>query len=178
MLPCEWHAMCHSQKQVWYGFSRGVNGGSDRGFAGAPKVAKQKVTKLLAQSVPLKLEVEGVTPLEIKLAWNMYAAMTIESRLGEMGVRINILQDLKSYWTEMDCNRLAVGIWSCSQQDNPEYANEEGFEIISSYLTPDNYAAGMLALKEAFLQSLSETRRAAIRDLENKPDPTPAPSQL
>lgn len=139
---------------------------------------REKVTKLLAESVPLKLEVEGgVPPLELRLAWTMWAAMTIESRLRSEGVRINILQDLKSFWSEMDCNRLAVGIWSCSQQDNPEYANEEGFEIISSYLTPDNYSVAMLALKEAFLQSLSETRRKAIHDIESKSDPTPAPNQ-
>lgn len=145
-------------------------------------VKQVKVTKLLAQSVPLVLEVEGVPPLELKLAWTMYAAMTIESRLRSQGVLINILQDLKSYWMNLDCNRLAIGIWSCAQQDNPEYADEDGFEIISSYLTPDNYAPAMTALREAFLESLSEARRKIIKEVEAKalsaPDsnPTPAPS--
>ena len=146
-------------------------------MANSPKVAK-----LLVSSVPLTLEVEGVAvKLPLKLSWNMRAILTIEHKLRELGDPINILQALGSFFRDLDATRLVVGVWAAAQQDSPEYAGDEGLEVIQSYLTPDNYGVAVVALKDAFLESLSKERRDAIRKAEKEElegaepkDPTPA----
>lgn len=146
---------------------------------------EKKVAKLLAPSVPLALEVEGdPSPirLELRLAWTMRAAITIESSLKAHGAEVNILQSPGEFWKSLDCTRLAIGIWACASQDQPQYADEEGLEVIESFLTLDNYEAACAALKSAFLESLSKKRRDEILKAEaegSKPaaDPQPAPAQ-
>jgi len=152
---------------------------------------RPKVAKLLAPTTPLVLEVEGGHRLEIDLAWTMRAVILIESRLRLQGIEINALQNPSSFWTNLDCTMLAIGLWACAIQEQPEYADEDGFEVISSFIVTDNYAAAATALKSAFLESLSKERRDEIKAAEEKelnapkpagesptPDPTPAPVQL
>lgn len=126
-----------------------------------------KLTKLLAPSVPVVFEAEGAEALKLKLSWTMKAVMTIERKLRELGDDVNVLQ-LGQFWNGMDASRLAVSIWACAMQDQPQYADAEGLEIIASYITPENYPVANLALKEAFLESLSEKRRAEIRAAEEE----------
>ena len=152
-----------------------------------------KVAKLLVSTVPLVLQVEGVAEkLELKLAWTMRAVVTIEAKLREQGVRLNALQNPSQFWTELDCTKLALGIWATSQQEQPQYADEDGLDTISSFLVPENYGAAAKALKQCFVESLSKERQEEIQKAEaelqklldagenppGKPaDPTPAPAQ-
>jgi len=137
------------------------------------KNKQPKLTKLLAPTVPLVLEVEADNPerphrLELDLAWTMRAVIIMESKLRQMGVELNVLQNPGIFWTGIDFTRLALGIWACSQQEQPEYADEEGFDIITSFMTMDNYAAAVKALKDAFLESLTKERREELRRLETE----------
>ncbi len=153
-----------------------------------------KIAKLLASTVPVVLEVEGVQQkLELRLAWTMRAVILIESKLREHGVKINALQNPSLFWTELDCTKLAVGIWATSLQDQPQYGDEDGFETIASYIVPQNYGAASTALKECFVESLSKERQDEVRKAEaevekllragesapaaESQDPTPAPAQ-
>lgn len=149
---------------------------------------KQKVAALLAPTVPLKLEVEadknGV--LELELAWTMRAVILIETKLRALGVKVNVLQNPEAFWTDMDCTALAVAVWALAHQSHPDLRDEAGFDSIVSYITPENYAVATIALKEAFLESLSKKRRdeveAAVQaavEAGTKPpaNPTPAPAQ-
>ena len=146
-------------------------------MANSPKVAK-----LLVSSVPLTLEVDGgALKLPLKLSWNMRTIMQVERKLRDLGDPVNILQALGAFFRDLDATRLAVGVWAAAQQDSPEYVGDEGLEIISSFLTPDNYGVAVVALKDAFLESLSKERRDAIKKAEKEElegaepkDPTPA----
>ena len=154
---------------------------------------QQKVTKLLAPVVPLKLSVEGIeNSLEIELAWTMKGVLILEKELRQQqSININILQTPSEFWSEMSCATLGLGIWAMSQQSSQEYADAQGLEIILSYLTPDNYVQAMNALKECYIESLSKEKREAIRRAEKEAaealaaepksetqDPTPAPAQV
>jgi len=153
------------------------------------KIKQLKVTKLLAPTTTLVLKVDEGTPeekrLELELAWTMGAVLTLEKELRDVGEEVNIFQDPAKFWTQLSCTKLAFGIWAAAQQEHPEYAGDEGFQIISSYLTPDNYAAAAIGLKECFLESLSKARRDEIRKAEAvvaektgvPTDPTSAPAQ-
>src|SRR5260370_14288727 len=153
---------------------------------------KQKVAKLLAPTVPLKLEVEadkdGV--LELKLAWSMRAVILIESKLRELGNAVNVLQNPERFWKEINCTSLTVATWALAHQEHADLRDEDGFDVIASYITPENYATCALALKAAFWESLSKKRRdeieAAVAEAERqqaqgkKPpqeNPTPTPAQ-
>jgi len=151
-------------------------------------MAKQpKLTKLLAPTVPLTLSVDdGAHKLELNLAWTMRGVILLESKLRNLGVDLNVLQNPSEFWSTLDCTKLALGVWCMSQQDHPEYADEEGFEIITSFLVVDNYGDAATALKSAFLESLSKSRREEIKKAEEaaakngeaaKENPTPAPVQ-
>jgi len=126
-----------------------------------------KVARLLAPKVPLVLEVEGDNNqklrLSLDLVWNMRAVITIESYLrAKYAQEINILQTPGDFWKGMDCTKLALGVWACSMQEQPQYADEEGFETIASFLTADNYVKAMDALRNAYLESLSPKRREEL----------------
>jgi hypothetical protein len=156
-----------------------------------------KVAKLLAPTVPLILEVED-HKLELKLAWTMRAVMLLESRLRAIGQPVNVLQNPSQFWTELNVTSLVTAVWALSLQEQPEYGDDSGFETITSFLVTDNLGTAASAIKEAFLESLSEERRTAIREaekiakeqlekerekgtgpanLEPTSDPTPAPGQ-
>lgn len=156
-------------------------------------MARQKVAKILAPTVPLILEVDdGEHKLELKLAWTMRGVILLEGRLRSLGKDINVLQNPSEFWTTMDCTMLATAVWAMSQQENPEYADEPGFEVLLSFMVTENLGAASHALKEAFLESLSKKRRDEIRAAEAEADrllalgqpkesvpvpPTPAPDQ-
>lgn len=144
---------------------------------------QQKVTKILAPAIPLVLKVEDFK-LELKLSWTMGAVILIESGLRKYGKEINVLQHPEKFWTELDCTMLAIAVWALAQQTSLEYADDDGFDVIASYLTVDNYEVASLAINEAFMESLSDERRAAIKkamaagekDVANA-NPTLAPEQ-
>jgi hypothetical protein len=149
---------------------------------------RQKVTKLLAESVHLILSVdEGAHKLELELAWTMRAVILIESKLREYGITgINVLQQPKKFWDSMDCTMLTIAIWALSYQVHSEYRDDEGFDIIASYITPENLAVASDAVNRAFMASLSDKRRKEIQEAsqgetektgEPTPDPTLAPVQ-
>ena len=136
-------------------------------------MADSRVAKLLVSTALLTLEPEGAPKLDLELAWNMRAVITIETYLRtRFGQEINILQNPGSFWSDMDCTKLALGVWACSMQKQPQYETEEGFEIIQSYLTPDNYPDAMDALRKSYLESLSTKKRnevvAAIEEAKRK----------
>lgn len=153
---------------------------------------RTKLAKLMVSTVPLVLEVEGETApikLELKLAWTMTAVITIETWLRtRFGSDINILQNPSSFWTGLDCTKLALGVWACAMQEQPQYADDEGFEVIQSFMNQDNYHVAIEALRAAYLETLSkahreevlkavEVRRAAIARGEQPPaDPIAAPT--
>lgn len=124
-----------------------------------------KITKLLAPTVPLELGIEGsdIPPLKLRLAWTMKAAVLIESKLRSMNFKTNVISNVNSFWMDLDATRLAVGVWASAQQEQPQYADDDGFDLILSYLTPDNYNTALAALNDAFIESLSPDRRAAVR---------------
>jgi hypothetical protein len=124
-----------------------------------------KITKLLAPTVPLELKIDNpdIPPLLLKLAWSMKAAVVIEGKLRSMGVKANVISNVNSYWFDMDATRLAAGVWATAQQEQPQYADDEGFDLILSYMTPDNYTVAFEALNNAFMEALSPERRDAIK---------------
>ena len=143
-----------------------------------------KVTKLLAPTTLLRLVVdEGEKEekvLELNLAWTMRGVIFLETKLRTLGYDINVLQNPTQFWSGIDCTKLAIGIWAMSQQEHPEYSDDEGFEVVSSYIVPDNYASAAEGLKNAFMESLSKKRRDEIKALEAKAvepstDPTLTP---
>lgn len=151
-------------------------------------MAKQiKVAKLLSPTVPLVLEVEGDNgPIQLKLhlAWTMKAVILIEAKLREQGVHVNALQNPSLFWRELDCTRLALGVWATALQEQPQYADDDGFDAIASFLVPENYAVAADALKRCFTESLSKKRRdeikaaeeeAAKKDAEAAKEPEPDP---
>lgn len=154
---------------------------------------KEKIAKLLAPSVPLKLVVEDADKngtLELKLAWTMRGVILIESKLRSLGIAANVLQNPEEFWTEINCTSLAVAVWALAHQEHADLRDEEGFDVIASYITPENYATCAVALKAAFWESLSKKRRdeieaaiaaaaeAAAKGAPDKPaNPTPAPAQ-
>jgi hypothetical protein len=141
--------------------------------------------KLLVETVPLVLEVDGGNfKLELKLAWSFRAQMLIETRLREYGVRVNFVQHAQEFWVNIDSVCLAVALWATSvQAHGDEFSSEAGFERLVSYITPDNFTPAVVALKEAYLQSLSEATRERIRkteageEIEAPADPMAAPVQ-
>jgi hypothetical protein len=143
-----------------------------------------KVTKILAPTVPLILQVDDFK-LELELAWTMRAVILLESHLRTYGKTVNVLQNPSQFWTELDCTMLTIAVWALAQQTNQMYADDDGFDIISSYLTTDNYGVAAAGVKKAYLESLSEERRNAIETAEAQAaeaskqpdDPTPAPAQ-
>lgn len=130
---------------------------------------QQKVAKLLAPTIPLVLEVEGDVPkLELSLSWTMGGVILLESRLRRLGDEVNVLQEPASFWTEMDCTRLVTAVWAMSQQATQDYADEAGFDVIASYIITENLAAASMALKKAFIESLSKKRRDEIEVAEKE----------
>lgn len=145
------------------------------------------IAKLLAPKVPLVLIVKDEArehKLELQLMWNMRAVTLMETRSRELGSQLNILKFPVSFWTQMDCTTLAVAIWACAQQADKEYASEDGFDVIASYLVSDNYPTAIAALRNAYIESLSPERQKKIRDAEKAEkagepisDPPQAPTQ-
>lgn len=126
-----------------------------------------KLSKLLVSGVPLRLEVEGENDtkiaLELELAWTMTAVITIETWLRtRFGIDLNLLQNPGSFWTNLDCTKLALGVWACSVQEQPQYADDEGFETIQSFMNADNYHVAIEALRKAYLETLSKKHRDEI----------------
>ena len=145
-----------------------------------------KVAKLLVSSVPLILEVDGGEhKLPLRLAWSMKAVLLMEERLRRSGVVVNVLQDLRSFWRSIDSAKLTAGVWATCLQENPEFSDDEGFDVVASFINQDNAGVATNALWESFLESLSPERRDAIRRAaeedaasgEAVSDPTPAPAQ-
>jgi len=152
---------------------------------------KTKLAKLLAPTVPLKLEVDadknGV--LELKLAWTMRAVILIEAKLRELGLAVNVIQNPASFWTDLNATTLAVAVWALSHQEHADLRDEEGFDYVISYLVPENWLLAADGIKNAFWESLSQKRRdeieAGIRaaaeavkaGAEAPANPTPAPAQ-
>lgn len=132
----------------------------------------RKVSRLLAPSVPLILEVDDGAPgkrLELRLAWTMKGVILTEAKLREVGIyNINIIQNPGTFWTDINSASLAAAVWGMSSQEHPEYQDEEGFEIISSFLIQENCGIASEKLKEAFLESLSPKRREEIREAERR----------
>lgn len=133
----------------------------------------------------LSLTVEGDHKLDLRLAWTTRAVILIENRLRQEGRPLNALQNPSVFWTEMDCTTLAVAVWACALQEQPEYGEEDGFDTITSYMTPDNFSVAVKALKDCFLESLSKERRDEIKKAEEEAsnkanedaaDPTKAPA--
>lgn len=142
-----------------------------------------KVAKLLVGSVPLVLEVDGgAHKLPLKLAWSMKAVLLMEARLRQSGINVNVIQDLRSFWRNIDSSKLTAAVWATSLQENPEFGDDEGFDVISSFITQDNAGVAIDALWNAFLESLSPERRDALKkaaeeDAKAGTDPTTAPIQ-
>jgi hypothetical protein len=148
---------------------------------------KQKLTKLIAPSVPLILEVEGpnqtTLKLELELSWTMSGVIILESKLRELGIKVNVLRGAADFWDKMDSATLCTAVWAFAQSRDKTYADEAGFDTIASYITPENFVVATAGLQEAFMQSLSEKRRKEIEDAikaaqeGSSPDPTLAPEQ-
>lgn len=143
-----------------------------------------KIGKLLAESVPVALEAEGAQTLNLKLAWTMRGVILTETKARELGLRYNILQRPDEFWKSMDATTLAIAVWAMASQEQPETTTDDGFDLIASYLTVDNMVVAALALKAAYLKSLSEKMRkeleegikAAAEEDKAPENPTPAPA--
>lgn len=131
---------------------------------------QQRAARLLAPTVPLVLKVDAGEPeekkLELKLAWTMLGVIQLEARLRALGVNINVIGNASEFWKNLDGTRLAFTVWSMSQQEHPEYVDDDGFDVIASYLVPENYVTAMMALKECFVESLSKKQRDELRAAE------------
>ena len=149
----------------------------------------KKVSRLLAPTVPLVLEVDdGAHKLELRLAWTMRGVILTELKLRELGIYVNVIQNPGLFWRDLDSAKLTAAVWGMSSQEHPEYQDDEGFETITSFLITENYEVAAERLKDAFLESLSPKRREEIREAEKQAvssptpptpssDPTPAPVQ-
>jgi hypothetical protein len=130
---------------------------------------RSSIAKLIAPSVELVLEAEGVSEkLVLKLAWTMRSVMVIETQLRQLGIDQNILQDPSSFWKNLDCCALAIAVWACSWQEHPDLRGEDGLDIITSYLITENWGKASQALKDCFLESLSKERRDDIKKREQE----------
>jgi hypothetical protein len=132
---------------------------------------KQKVAKLLAQTFPLRLEVEGKNGpicLDLNLAWTMDAIMLTETKLRrDYDLRVNLFLNPAAFWTSLDCTTIGVSVWAAALQEHPEYADAEGFAVINSFLTPvENRQKAGSVLRECFIESLTKEQREAIREAE------------
>lgn len=123
---------------------------------------KRPVAKLHVQSVPLTLQIDNSPKLELSLSWNMHAVMLMETRLRSYGIIVNLMRDSGRFWNEMNATTLAVAIWATAQQNDQDFADDEGLDVVASYLAIDTYAPAVTALRKAYLESLSEKTRAEI----------------
>ena len=120
------------------------------------------IRRAIAPATPLTLELEGEQGkfiLNVKLAFDFNAFSRIEAKTGA-----NIF--LGNIFSNLNATNTVVLFWAALQRHNPEYAGDEGLEVVGTYLTIENAPIVANALKNAFLASLSKDSRAAIEKAE------------
>lgn len=152
----------------------------------------------LPPSLLLRLELPteggGVDIREFKLCFDLNAAAAIKERSG-----VSLLNFVDAWSKISDPCLLRVMFWASVLAHHPEYDSrdeetgkrtEDGLETIGSWVDETNTDAILEALWDAYLKSLSKTKRDAVVNLrkmaeeaqkekEKSPSPltTPTPSQ-
>lgn len=114
----------------------------------------------VAPSVPLTLALAQADgpPLDLtfRLAFDFNAMAAVEDATG-----LNMLRG--EIWTALTGSTLGALFWASLLAHQPEYAEAGGLEVARSYIEPGNVVAVGNAVEDAFMLSLPEDDRAAIR---------------
>jgi hypothetical protein len=125
--------------------------------------------KRIAPGAPLTLTLRvqdgGKMTRNFNLCFDVNAIAHIETTSGKSVLRGEI-------WKHLNAANLRVMLWAAVLANHPEYDTKDGegkrtdmgLEVIGSYCDADNIVAITEAVWEAYLASLSETKRKILED--------------
>src|SRR5437899_3320425 len=122
--------------------------------------SKSAIYRRLAPSVPLSLTFKdetGSKTLNFRLAFDFNAAAAIEEKTGKNILRGELLDS-------MNARDLSVAFWAMLLMNHPEFDSDEGLIAARTYMTISNANDVAVAVKNAFITSLSEETQKAIKE--------------
>ena len=129
-----------------------------------------EIARALAPVVPFTLEIAdgrgGKRALSFRLSYNFNAYALIERYTrgpkGEPG--LDMLKGLL-VWGQINATNLQILFWAALRQEHPEYRGDIGLEAVGELLNLNNSVAASDACFEAWMLTLEEENRAAIRKM-------------
>lgn len=115
--------------------------------------------KWLAPSVPYTVvlrDEQGEFRHDFKLCFDLNALALIESTL-----RVNLLANFAAVFN-VTATAVSVYFWAAAQAYQPEYAGEEGLDVIRSFFNAGNFEPAAEAVQAAFKLSLNDEQRARV----------------
>ena len=119
------------------------------------------IRRLVAPTYPLTLEFEdelGKFVKNFRLLFDFNTLARIEAKAGISTLSVAV-------WAKLNSTLLAVMLWSACQKHSPEYAGDEGLEVIGEYLSMSVADKVAAALWEAYLLGYDKERREILRKL-------------
>ena len=142
---------------------------------------KSALRRRITPSVPFTLRVEDgkdIFEQSFRLSFDLNAFVLFEDTVG-----VNLLQNLSSIFDSPSVTTLTALFWVAIQENHPEYAGEDGLQILRSNVTLSNLGDVRLACSQAFLAQLPAEQAAKIKaDMEKQAAgetplaPSPVPS--
>jgi hypothetical protein len=131
---------------------------------------KPEIVRALAPVVPFTLEIPsergGTRSLSFRLSYNFNAYALIEkyTRGSNQEPGLDMLKGLR-IWATLNATNLQIIFWAALRQEHPQYASDDGLDAVGTLLNLSNSAAASDACFEAWILTLEEERRVAIRKL-------------
>lgn len=138
-------------------------------------MSSKKLVARLQKGVPFLLDVDhegGKETLSFRLVFDFNALALVEEKTGYSLLTGTI-------FVKPNVRKAVVLFWAAIQQHNPEYAGDEGLEVIGTLLSLKNVGKATDAVYEAYIQALPDDKAAIVRAAlkgEELPGPKENPS--
>jgi hypothetical protein len=120
--------------------------------------------KRITPSVPFTLNVEDDNgdkfTQTFDLAYDLNTLILIEEKLGKSS-----FTDLGEILDNPTATNVSILFWAAVQINHPEYAGEEGLQLVRTNLTVGTAKAAMAACSEAFVAQLPEEQVKKLKEL-------------
>lgn len=108
--------------------------------------------------------------VNFRLSYDFNAMALVEEKTGLSMMSGTIFANATARKTQ-------VLLWAGIVANNPDYAGDEGLEVIGTYLSLDNAAKALDAIMEAFFMSLPKQRAEELKKLKDAKEADPTPTE-
>ena len=131
---------------------------------------KNALRRRITPFVPFSTMIEdadgGKFEVHFKLSFDFNALALIEEKTGLSALTGEV-------FSVPTARNTIVLLWAAIQENHPEYAGEEGLQVIGSLLSLGNAKEALQAVQAAFLASLPKDRADALKNATNEGDENP-----